>query len=169
MRPERPGRDSREVLEMILDAAMVRNRFAQLPMRPWKAHAGRADLPLQLARPRALHDQLHRAATQRPLHDPIRLRLRRRRRGQRRHRDTVGQRQARGRRPHHKTVPVVFSTDDTFDVGADWGTPVSPTYQPPFEFTGTLKQVTQAATRSASSTPRSPPTSTPSGNWGAST
>ena len=22
-----------------------------------------------------------------------------------------------------KTVPVVFSTDDTFDVGEDWGTP----------------------------------------------
>ena len=45
-----------------------------------------------------------------------------------------------------KTVPVVFSTDDTFDVGADWGTPVSPTYPPPFEFTGTLKQVTIEAT-----------------------
>ena len=45
-----------------------------------------------------------------------------------------------------KTVPVVFSTDDTFDVGADWGTPVSPTYQPPFEFTGTLNQVTIEAT-----------------------
>jgi arylsulfatase len=41
-----------------------------------------------------------------------------------------------------KTVPVVFSTDDTFDVGADWGTPVSPTYQTPSQFTGTLKQVT---------------------------
>ncbi len=41
-----------------------------------------------------------------------------------------------------KTVPVVFSTDDTFDVGADWGPPVSPTYEPPFEFTGTLDQVT---------------------------
>jgi hypothetical protein len=26
-----------------------------------------------------------------------------------------------------------------FDVGADWGTPISPTYQPPFEFNGTLK------------------------------
>jgi arylsulfatase len=44
-----------------------------------------------------------------------------------------------------KTVPVVFSTDDTFDVGADWGTPVTPTYQPPFEFTGTLGQVTVEA------------------------
>ncbi len=52
-----------------------------------------------------------------------------------------------------KTVPVVFSTDDTFDVGADWGTPVSPTYQPPFEFSGTLKQVTIEAS-DASTTAR---------------
>jgi len=41
-----------------------------------------------------------------------------------------------------KTVPLYFSTDDTFDVGEDWGTPVSPTYKPPFTFTGTLKKVT---------------------------
>ena len=41
-----------------------------------------------------------------------------------------------------RTVPVVFSTDDTFDVGEDWGTPVSPTYKLPFKFTGALKQVT---------------------------
>jgi arylsulfatase len=40
-----------------------------------------------------------------------------------------------------RTVPVVFSTDDTFDVGEDWGTPVSPTYKLPFKFTGALKQV----------------------------
>ncbi len=40
------------------------------------------------------------------------------------------------------TVPVYFSTDDTFDVGEDWGTPMSPTYEPPFTFTGTLKKVT---------------------------
>jgi hypothetical protein len=26
-----------------------------------------------------------------------------------------------------KTVPVYYSTDDTFDVGEDWGTPVSST------------------------------------------
>ena len=44
-----------------------------------------------------------------------------------------------------KTVPVVFSTDDTFDVGEDWGTPVSPTYKLPFKFTGTLKKVTVRA------------------------
>ena len=44
-----------------------------------------------------------------------------------------------------KTVPVVFSTDDTFDVGANWGTPVSPTYDPPFELTGTLQKVTVEA------------------------
>ena len=44
-----------------------------------------------------------------------------------------------------KTVPVVFSTDDTFDVGEDRGTPVSPSDQPPFRFTGSLKQVTVEA------------------------
>ena len=41
-----------------------------------------------------------------------------------------------------KTVPIHFSTDDTFDVGEDWGTPVVATYQPPFRFTGTLNKVT---------------------------
>ena len=41
-----------------------------------------------------------------------------------------------------KTVPVLYSTDDTFDVGEDWGTPVAPTYKLPFKFTGALKQVT---------------------------
>jgi arylsulfatase len=44
-----------------------------------------------------------------------------------------------------KTVPVQFSTDDTFDVGEDWGTPVSSTYKPPFTFTGVLKKVTVEA------------------------
>ena len=44
-----------------------------------------------------------------------------------------------------KTVPVYFSTDDTFDVGEDWGTPVSSSYLPPFTFTGTLKTVTVRA------------------------
>jgi arylsulfatase len=29
-----------------------------------------------------------------------------------------------------KTVPIYFLTDDTFDVGEDWGTPVSPTFSP---------------------------------------
>jgi hypothetical protein len=41
-----------------------------------------------------------------------------------------------------RTMPVIFSTDDTFDVGEDWGTPMSDTYKPPFKFTGTLKKVT---------------------------
>ena len=50
-----------------------------------------------------------------------------------------------GRRAIEKTVPVVFSTDDTFDVGEDWGTPISPTYEPTFRFTGTLKSVTVEA------------------------
>jgi hypothetical protein len=54
-----------------------------------------------------------------------------------------GKKAAEGR--IEKTVPVYFSTDDTFDVGEDWGTPVSPAYQPPFRFTGTLKRVTVQA------------------------
>ncbi len=41
-----------------------------------------------------------------------------------------------------KTVPIYFSTDDTFDVGEDWGTPISHDYQLPFKFTGTMKNVT---------------------------
>src|SRR3984893_9838811 len=40
------------------------------------------------------------------------------------------------------TVPYIFSWGDTFDVGEDWGTPVSPTYKPPFKFTGGIKLVT---------------------------
>jgi arylsulfatase len=44
-----------------------------------------------------------------------------------------------------KTVPIYVSTDDTFDVGEDWGTPVSAIYRPPFRFTGTLKTVTVTA------------------------
>jgi hypothetical protein len=42
-------------------------------------------------------------------------------------------------------VPVYVSTDDTFDVGEDWGTPMSDTYETPFTFTGTLKKVTVLA------------------------
>ena len=37
---------------------------------------------------------------------------------------------------------AVVQMRDARRVGADWGTPVSPTYQPPFAFTGTLNQVT---------------------------
>ena len=40
------------------------------------------------------------------------------------------------------TVPHLFSCGDTFDVGEDWGTPVSPTYKVPFKFTGNIKWVT---------------------------
>ena len=40
-----------------------------------------------------------------------------------------------------KTVPFLFAMDDTFDVGEDWGTPVS-SYRCPFKFTGILKTIT---------------------------
>ncbi|MGI9259493.1 MAG: arylsulfatase, partial [Gammaproteobacteria bacterium] len=41
-----------------------------------------------------------------------------------------------------KTVPFLYAYDESFDVGEDWGTPVSPTYTVPFEFSGAIKQVT---------------------------
>ena len=44
-----------------------------------------------------------------------------------------------------KTVPVYFSTDDTFDVGEDWGTPMSDAYEPPFTFTCKIRKVTVQA------------------------
>jgi arylsulfatase len=40
------------------------------------------------------------------------------------------------------TVPYIFSWGDTFDIGEDWCTPVSPTYELPFKFTGVIKLVT---------------------------
>ncbi|MGI9625645.1 MAG: arylsulfatase, partial [Longimicrobiales bacterium] len=40
------------------------------------------------------------------------------------------------------TVPYIYAYDESFDVGEDWGTPVSPSYQVPFRFSGVIKQVT---------------------------
>ncbi len=40
-----------------------------------------------------------------------------------------------------KTVPTLFTYDETLDVGEDWGSPVSWTYEPPFAFTGTIERV----------------------------
>ena len=51
-----------------------------------------------------------------------------------------GKKVGEGRIP--KTVPHIFAFDDTFDVGEDWGTPVSPSYEVPFRFTGVLEKVT---------------------------
>jgi hypothetical protein len=39
-------------------------------------------------------------------------------------------------------VPYLYSYGDTFDVGEDWCTPVSPTYKLPFKFTGNIQSVT---------------------------
>ncbi|MGI9261353.1 MAG: arylsulfatase, partial [Woeseiaceae bacterium] len=46
-----------------------------------------------------------------------------------------------------KTVPFIYAFDESFDVGEDWGTPVSGTYAVPFAFSGTIKQVTIEATQ----------------------
>jgi hypothetical protein len=41
-----------------------------------------------------------------------------------------------------KTIAFRMSLDETLDIGQDTGTPVSEEYQVPFDFTGTLEQVT---------------------------
>ena len=40
-----------------------------------------------------------------------------------------------------KTVPSIFSLEETLDVGLDTGTPVSERYVTPYGFTGVIKQV----------------------------
>jgi arylsulfatase len=42
--------------------------------------------------------------------------------------------------PH--TVPNIYSATESFDVGCDFGSPVSEEYSPPFRFTGEIKKVT---------------------------
>lgn len=46
-----------------------------------------------------------------------------------------------GNRILEKTVPSIFSLEETLDVGLDTGTPVSKRYGTPFGFTGVIKQV----------------------------
>jgi len=47
-----------------------------------------------------------------------------------------------------RTIPIIFSIDETFDVGADTGTPVDDSdYQVPFNFTGKLNKLTIAVER----------------------
>ena len=40
-----------------------------------------------------------------------------------------------------RTVPLLFSADETLDIGEDTGTPASEDYRVPFKFTGELKKV----------------------------
>jgi hypothetical protein len=47
-----------------------------------------------------------------------------------------------------KTVPLILQWDETFDIGADTGTPVDDQdYQVPFKFTGKIDKLTIAAER----------------------
>ena len=42
-----------------------------------------------------------------------------------------------------RTIPVILQWDETFDIGADTGTPVEDRdYQVPFRFTGKLNKLT---------------------------
>jgi len=40
-----------------------------------------------------------------------------------------------------RTESIMFSDDETFDIGLDTGTPVTETYQVPFAFTGEIEKV----------------------------
>src|SRR4030095_12031393 len=40
-----------------------------------------------------------------------------------------------------RTVPLLFSADETLDIGEDTGTPASEDYHVPFKFTGDLKKI----------------------------
>ena len=50
-----------------------------------------------------------------------------------------GERVAEGR--IDRTMGIRISLDETFDVGADAGEPVSEDYQVPFDFKGTLNKI----------------------------
>jgi arylsulfatase len=41
-----------------------------------------------------------------------------------------------------RTVPLILQWDETFDIGADTGTPVDDNYQVPFRFTGKIDKLT---------------------------
>jgi arylsulfatase len=45
--------------------------------------------------------------------------------------------------PVHRTVPLIFTASETFDVGMDTASPVADDYydNAPFAFEGTLKQL----------------------------
>ena len=49
---------------------------------------------------------------------------------------------------HGATIPLILPWDETFDIGADTGTPVDDAdYQIPFAFTGKIDKLTFALTR----------------------
>jgi hypothetical protein len=51
-----------------------------------------------------------------------------------------GQQVAQGR--IDRTIPIRISLDEGLDVGEDTGTPVTPSYDVPFKFTGKIEKVT---------------------------
>ena len=101
---------------------------------------GKPVFHLQLARHGALHDRLSRSAAQRQEHDQLDFAYDGGGpgKGGMATLSVNGRKVAEGR--IENTVPIHFSIDDTFDVGEDWGTPVSPTYKLPFKFTGNIKR-----------------------------
>jgi len=47
-----------------------------------------------------------------------------------------------------RTIPLIFTVDETFDIGADTGSPIDDNdYQVPFNFTGKIDKLTIAVER----------------------
>ena len=103
------------------------------------------DVHLQLPRTGAVHDRFIRAPADGGMHRRLRLRLRRWRHGQGWHRHVVGQRRDLGRRSDRENGADHLLDGRHVRCGRGLGTPVSPTYEPPFRFTGILKKVTVEA------------------------
>jgi hypothetical protein len=50
-----------------------------------------------------------------------------------------GQQVAQGR--IDRTIPIRFSLDESLDIGEDTSTPVTPSYDVPYKFTGRIAEV----------------------------
>ena len=47
-----------------------------------------------------------------------------------------------------RTIPLIFTVDETFDIGSDTGSPIDDQdYEVPFNFTGTIDKLTIALDR----------------------
>ena len=92
------------------------------------ANDGQAGLLLQPLRPPALQGLRRGSAARGRAPGAHGVRLRRRRAGEGRRRHALRRRRAGRRGPGRGTVPMLFSGDETTDVGSDTATPVSDDY-----------------------------------------
>ncbi len=103
---------------------------------------GASEVLLQPSRPTTVHHRGHKLNPARDAPGPDGVRLRRRRPRQGRHRHALPRRRKVGTGRVEATVPMVFSADETADVGRDSASPVSDDYDGQSSvFTGTVNWV----------------------------